>query len=433
MLLLVLVLGCGLFYILEQLIHNLPSSYEARPGSAQPGLDGEAWSRVQKVVDKERSSMTEKVDKVAADMATTRQRQTELEGRMVKLAAESSDIKSLSDQLRDKLSVLELERTAAYTAASKCEKRVSQCAKPHDVEKLCVLDQKEGAGVAASLRGILADEQGPLQRAVRGLVKDAQDKDDGCATEAYIDEKWAQHMRKQSQDDVGMRDYALADMGGLVVPGLPYTSPAFTAAGSFLSTDSKKRFLGMGRDVGGPGDAISKGRNKGDCFAFNGQTGFLTVRLSEVVPAVGAVTVEHLNKVFSEQAGDSAPKAFKVFGFANASVLERALHPLPRPAEAATEPTATTTTPEGDGAAAERHSLSASSWAHKHAIESGAVLLLEGAYDINKESPIQVFNAVKASSSSTSLPVAFVRLEVVSNHGNDEYTCVYRFRVHAAE
>ena len=45
----------------------------------------------------------------------------------------------------------------------------------------------------------------------------------------------------------------------------------------------------------------------------------------------------------------------------------------------------------------------------------------------------KVFNAVKASSSSASLPVAFVRLEVVRNHGNDEYTCVYRFRVHAAE
>lgn len=56
-----------------------------------------------------------KVDKVTADMATTRQRQAELTERMTKLAAESADIKSLSDQLRDKLSVLELERTAAYT------------------------------------------------------------------------------------------------------------------------------------------------------------------------------------------------------------------------------------------------------------------------------------------------------------------------------
>ena len=50
-------------------------------------------------------------------MAATRQRQGDLEGRMVKLAAESEDVAKLSETLKGKLQVLELERKAAYTAA----------------------------------------------------------------------------------------------------------------------------------------------------------------------------------------------------------------------------------------------------------------------------------------------------------------------------
>lgn len=30
-------------------------------------------------------------------------------------------------------------------------------------------------------------------------------------------------------------------------------------------------------------------------------------------------------------------------------------------------------------------------------------------------------------------PIQFARLEVISNHGHDYYTCVYRFRVHAKQ
>jgi hypothetical protein len=62
----------------------------------------------------------------------------------------------------------------SVSAATKCDERVSQCAKPSDVEKLCVSDQKEGKGLTSSLRAILADEQGPLRRAVNTMVKDAQ-------------------------------------------------------------------------------------------------------------------------------------------------------------------------------------------------------------------------------------------------------------------
>ena len=68
----------------QRLIGDLPTSYEARPGSAQPGLDGEAWAKVQKVVDRERALVADKVDKVSKDMAETRKYQAEIEARIAK-------------------------------------------------------------------------------------------------------------------------------------------------------------------------------------------------------------------------------------------------------------------------------------------------------------------------------------------------------------
>jgi SUN domain-containing protein 1/2 len=112
----------------------------------------------------------------------------------------------------------------------------------------------------------------------------------------------------------------------------------------------------------------------------------LTIRLSEAV-APTAVTVEHLNKVFSERAGDSAPKNFRVFGYADASELENAL---------------------------------------SSGVEENEPLY-SGTYDIEAENPIQTF----AIRNKEKRVVNFVRLEVTTNHGNEDYTCLYRFRVHA--
>mmetsp|Transcript_38715 Transcript_38715/g.86466 ORF Transcript_38715/g.86466 Transcript_38715/m.86466 type:complete len:222 (-) Transcript_38715:232-897(-) len=220
------------------------------------------------------------------------------------------------------------------------------------------------------------------------MVRASQALDAGCTTREYVDAKWSEELRRQSMDEVGMRDYALDDMGAKVVHGAAHTSATYTAPGAILSTDAKKK-LGLGRDVGGPEDAINTGRSKGDCFAFNGQSGHLTIKLAApVVPT--AVTLEHLSKVFSEKGGDSAPKEFRVIGYETAESLEAS--------QALAE----------DEAALEGH------------------LLAQDSYDLDKQSPVQVFPVVGPPA-----PVAFVRLEVLSNHGNQDYTCVYRLRVHS--
>jgi hypothetical protein len=374
-------------WLQQQLIGNLPSSYEARPGSAQPGLDGEAWAKVQKVIDRERSTVADQVDKVAHDIAAAKQAQAELTARVAALASEGLEVKALSEALKGKLAVLELERQAAYTAAQVCDAKVGQCASPHDVERLCSKDNVE----AASLQAMLSASDGPLRKAVASLVAEAQAKDHGCTTKAYVDRKWAAEMRRVAADGVGMRDYALGDGGGRVVPH--FTSPAYTPKGALLSTDAKQRYLGLGRGVGGASDALSLARGKGDCFAFNGAAGVLTVKLSAPV-VVTAITVEHLAAVFSESGGDSAPKDFKVFAYPDAASLEAAV-----------------AAGGGEGS------------------QSAEAPLLVGTYDLSRADPVQVFELAAPSDGA----MQFVRLVVASNHGNGEYTCLYRLRVHGHE
>jgi hypothetical protein len=68
----------------KKLIGELPLSYDSRPGNAQPGLDGEAWKKVQKAIDGERNHFANRIDTVSQEMAMTRQRQAEIESRMTK-------------------------------------------------------------------------------------------------------------------------------------------------------------------------------------------------------------------------------------------------------------------------------------------------------------------------------------------------------------
>ena len=43
---------------------------------------------------------------------------------------------------------------------------------------------------------------GRTETAVKELVIEAMDADKGCTTKRYIDDKWAEALRRSSQDDV---------------------------------------------------------------------------------------------------------------------------------------------------------------------------------------------------------------------------------------
>lgn len=252
----VLLAGVSLLYTFQKIISDLPSQYTPRPGSASNGLDGDG--KIQQVLEIERDALKRKVDEVGRSVDTARTRQQGIEDRIRALAVESEQIRSLAETLRVNVGALEREHQAVFTAAEECSTTVAKCVKPSDVENR--LSDPRG------LREWIEDESGPLRTTIISIMNEAQANDEGCANKQYIDTKWREYVGRQ--DDVGMRDYASLDLGATVVHHK--TSPAYTSKGAIFPTETK-RIIGLGHDVGSARDAISKGKNRGDCFPFNGQ------------------------------------------------------------------------------------------------------------------------------------------------------------------
>ncbi|KAK7238374.1 cytoskeletal anchoring protein [Aureococcus anophagefferens] len=180
-------------------------------------------------------------------------------------------------------------------------------------------------------------------------------------------------------DRVAKFDYALRATGASVVQGL--TSEPYTPPGSVVPT---KVWHALGRDagVGRAEDAISQRVGFGSCFAFEGSRGSLTVQLSSrVVPT--AFTLEHIHGALCNPLHNancsSAPRTFTVLG-------RRAGAPDATPVDLGSF--------EYDAADAAK--------------------------------TVQTFAALNDDRQAFDLAT----LQVTSNYGHPDYTCVYRFRVH---
>ena len=68
-------------------------------------------------------------------------------------------------------------------------------------------------------------------------------------------------------------------------------------------------------------------------------------------------------------------------------------------------------------------------WGYKNVGDANPVRLDAGNchFDANDEQSIQFCDLKERA---TRRPVNIVQLRVLSNHGNEHYTCIYRFRVH---
>ncbi len=172
-------------------------------------------------------------------------------------------------------------------------------------------------------------------------------------------------------DKTGVFDYALETAGGSVV-STRCTEPFYArnAAWSLFG-------IPLWRPTNNPRTAIQPGVMPGECWAFKGSRGYLVVGLS--VPVVPTrFSVEHIPRSMSPSGEiDSAPREFVVLG------LRRELDPEP--------------------------------------VELGRY-----AYDKDGH-PLQTFD-VQADVGDEKY--SMVELDILSNHGNMEYTCLYRFRVH---
>ncbi|XP_074647872.1 uncharacterized protein LOC141903584 [Tubulanus polymorphus] len=171
-------------------------------------------------------------------------------------------------------------------------------------------------------------------------------------------------------DKTGMVDYALESSGGSIIS--TRCSETYNARTALIELFG----LPLWYTNNSPRTAIQPDVNPGQCWAFAGTHGFLVIKLSAVIRPT-AFTMEHIPKSISPSGKiDSAPKVFSVIGLMN----------------------------EYD--------------------PNGKIL---GNYTYNENGPqIQTFPVLEPNVDAYPL----VELQIHSNHGNEEYTCIYRFRVH---
>jgi SUN domain-containing protein 1/2 len=125
-----------------------------------------------------------------------------------------------------------------------------------------------------------------------------------------------------------------------------------------------------------PRAVIQPTMTPGECWAFRGSNGYLVIKLSQLIVPT-AFSYEHIPKQISRDGNiNSAPKEFQVRGLDDES-------------------------------------------------DTKGHLLGNYVYEDN-DKPMQHFIIQDPNPK----PFQFIELVILSNHGHDEYTCLYRFRVH---
>lgn len=177
-------------------------------------------------------------------------------------------------------------------------------------------------------------------------------------------------LARYSADRIAKFDFALESAGGSVL--IKHSSPTYAPSQSSVSLFGLPLFYFKNA----PNAIIQPQVYPGDCWAFEGSKGHAVIKL--VTKAfINGVTLEHIPKELSlNQSRTSSPKDFSVWGL------------------------------------------------HGEEDEEEGKLLGTFTYSLDNE-PIQEFPISDAQDSYT-----HIRFQFLSNHGNPDYTCVYRVRVH---
>ncbi|KAH9806917.1 UNC-like C-terminal-domain-containing protein [Melampsora americana] len=188
-------------------------------------------------------------------------------------------------------------------------------------------------------------------------------------------------LKKFNKDKDGRRDFAFIQMGGSVIASLTSKSISLTSSsiGPLKAPTSLRTLFASlsGRPlVTFPKIALLGNGSIGTCWAFSGSTGQLGIALSDTINITG-VTVKHIGKELAQDSISVAPKDFELW------VLM-----------------------EGKDIHSE-------------------IFLFGGFYDATKASIAQTFDFAPTRQAYTK-----VIFKINSNHGNHDYKCVYRVRIH---
>ncbi|XP_074519935.1 SUN domain-containing protein 1-like [Halichoeres trimaculatus] len=213
-------------------------------------------------------------------------------------------------------------------------------------------------------------EQGLSDQAVRETVLHATGEAGAAVTEEDVQLIVKNALRLFSQDRTGLADYALESGGGSVLS--TRCSETYETKAALLSLFG----IPLWYFSQSPRVVIQPDVHPGNCWAFRGSTGFLVIRLSmRILPT--AFSLEHIPKTLAPSGTlHSAPRDFSVYGL--------------------------------DDDAQEKGKL-----------------LGKYTYDEDGES-LQMFEVTEENQ----LMFQIIEVQVLSNWGHEEYTCLYRFRVH---
>ncbi|XP_054991890.1 SUN domain-containing protein 1 isoform X2 [Sorex araneus] len=189
-------------------------------------------------------------------------------------------------------------------------------------------------------------------------------------TEAQAQAIVSKALKLYSQDKTGMVDFALESGGGSILS--TRCSETYETKTALISLFG----IPLWYYSQSPRVVIQPDIYPGNCWAFRGSQGYLVVRLSMTIHPT-TFTLEHIPKTLSPTGNiTSAPKDFAVYGLENEYQEEGSL-------------------------------------------------LGQYVYDQDGES-LQMFHVLKRPEQAFQI----VELQIFSNWGHPEYTCLYRFRVH---
>ncbi|XP_014854106.1 PREDICTED: SUN domain-containing protein 1-like isoform X2 [Poecilia mexicana] len=202
------------------------------------------------------------------------------------------------------------------------------------------------------------------------VIEDVLDIPGNAVTKEEVRVMVMEALKVFSQDRTGLADYALESGGGSILS--TRCSETYQTKAALLSLFG----FPLWYFSQSPRTVIQPDVHPGNCWAFRGSKGFLVIQLSmKILPT--AVTMEHVSKSLAPSGTlRSAPRDFSVYGL-------------------------------------------------KDEHEDRGKLLGNYTYDEDGED-LQMFTISEENDEAFQI----IEVQVLSNWGHPEYTCMYRFRVH---
>lgn len=236
------------------------------------------------------------------------------------------------------------------------------------------LDSKYDSLIAENSRIIMDDVGKSIKMQISKEMENVEISASGVTSNTNLSEMQIKRIVKKAlaiydADRTGLVDYAMETMGGQILTTRCTENYHYgKAVVSVLG-------IPLWYPVNSPRTVITPSINPGECWAFQNFPGFVVIQLSNTIE-IEAFSLEHISKLLVPDGKiDSAPKEFEVYGL----------------------------TLEND----------------KEPVKLGTYI-----YDYDGE-PLQFFEVQNRGHE-----FGIIEVRIISNHGNPNYTCLYRFRVH---